>query len=61
MDGQVIFYKADRILYRHHIDVHDDDFSQGVNEALIAFRRQYAGFDLTKDEIQIRFKRPGEV
>ena len=61
MNAQVIFYKADRILYRHPIDVHDDDYSQGVNEALIAFQRQYSGFDLANGDIQIRFKHPGEV
>lgn len=61
MEGQVIFYKNDRILYRHHIDVLEDDYSKGVNDALIAFQRNYAGFDLAGDDIQIRFRKPGEV
>jgi len=61
MEGQVIFYKDDRILYRHHIDVQEDDFSKGVNDALIAFQRNYAGFDLASDNIHIRFKKPGDV
>ncbi len=29
MEGQVIFYKNDRIIYRHHIDVQEDDYSKG--------------------------------
>jgi hypothetical protein len=61
MDGQVIFYKGDRILYRHHIEVQDDDYSKGVNDALIAFQRNYAGFDLAGDDIHARFKKPGDV
>jgi len=61
MEGQVIFYKGDRIIYRHHVEVHDDDYSKGVNDALIAFQRNYAGFDLADDNIHIRFKRPGDV
>lgn len=61
MEGQVIFYKNDRILYRYHIDVQEDDYSKGVNDALIAFQRNYAGFDLAGDDIQIRFRKPGEV
>ena len=61
MEGQVIFYKGDRILYRHHIDVQEDDYSKGVNDALIAFQRNYAGFDLAGDDIHVRFKKPGDV
>lgn len=61
MEGQVVFYKNDRILYRHLIDVQEDDYSKGVNDAIIAFQRNYAGFDLADGTVQIRFKKPGEA
>ncbi|MFC4625682.1 hypothetical protein ACFO1V_10735 [Daeguia caeni] len=61
MEGQVIFYKNDRIIYRHTIDVQEDDYSKGVNDALIAFQRNFAGFDLANDDIHIRFRKPGEI
>ncbi|KXF78661.1 hypothetical protein ATN84_02430 [Paramesorhizobium deserti] len=61
MEGQVVFYKGDRILYRHRIEVRDDDFSKGVNDAIIAFQRNYSGFDLADEDVHIRVKKPGET
>lgn len=61
MEGQIVFYKQDRIVYRHSIDVNEDDYSKGVNDALIAFQRNFGDLDLAKDGIHIRFKKPGEV
>lgn len=61
MEGQIVFYKQDRILYRHHIDVHEDDYAKGVNDALIAFQRNFGDFDFAGEAVQIRFKKPGEV
>lgn len=61
MEGQVVFYKDERILYRHLIDVQEDDFSRGVNEAIISFQRNYAGFDLANGRVQMRFKKPGDA
>ncbi|PYE86389.1 hypothetical protein [Phyllobacterium leguminum] len=59
MEGQVVFYKDDRILYRHKIEMRDDGFSKGVNDAIIAFQRNYSGFDLADDNINIRVTKPG--
>jgi hypothetical protein len=59
MEGQVVFYKGARILYRHKIEVQDDGFSKGVNDAIIAFQRNYSGFDLADDDINIRVTKAG--